>query len=58
MKLHPRHEKRVLAEIEHSTALLDIIQKYELTYGETFTMLSTSITRWANYLKKDEDKKL
>lgn len=56
MNVHHRMEIRQLAEIDHSKALLEIIQKHELTYGEIFTILSSSITRWAGYLKKDEDK--
>lgn len=56
MEVHPRIEIRALAEVEHSKALLKVIQKYDLTYGEIFTMLSSSMTQWAKYLKSDEDK--
>lgn len=56
IELHPRHEIRIYAEVDHSKALLEVIQKYDLTYGEIFTILSTSITRWSKYLKRDEDK--
>lgn len=56
MEVHPRMEIRALAEVKHSRALLEVIQKYDLTYGEIFTMLSSSITQWAKYLKSDEDK--
>ena len=55
IKLHPRHKTRVLAEVDHSKDLLKTIQKYDLTYGEIFTMLSKSILSWAGYLKQDED---
>jgi len=54
--LHPRHEIRVKAEVDHMEALIKIIKEYDLTYGEIFTILSSSITRWAGYLKIDEDK--
>jgi len=55
MEVHPRMKTRNLAEIDHSKALLEIILKYELTYGEIFTILSSAMTRWAGYLKVDED---
>ena len=57
MELHPRHKKRALADVDVSISLLDIIKKYDLTYGEVFTILGNKITHYAKYLKVDEDNK-
>ncbi|KKL20605.1 hypothetical protein LCGC14_2453790 [marine sediment metagenome] len=57
MKLHPRHELRQKAEVEAQLKLLGIIKKYDLSYGEIFTILAKLMSNWARYLKKDEDKK-
>lgn len=46
---------RNLAGAEFQGEVLRIIHKYNLTFGETFNMLSRSMLRWANYLKEDED---
>lgn len=54
--VHNRMEIRKKAEIEYDKTLLEVIRKYDLTYGEIFSMLSDSLLRWANYLKLDEDK--
>lgn len=56
MEVHPRMEIRQLAEAEYAKSLLQIIKKYDLTYGEIFTMLSDAMIRWARYLKNSEDK--
>ena len=56
MELHPRHEKRILASVDLSVLLLEIIKKYELTYGEIFTILADRITHYAKFLKRNEDK--
>ena len=57
MELHPRHKKRTLANADVSISLLDIIKKYDLTYGEVFAILGNKITHYAKYLKVDEDNK-
>jgi len=56
MELNPRHKIRVLASVELSTSLLNIIQKYDLDYGEIFVMLSKIIQNWSYHLQKDQDK--
>jgi len=56
MELNPRHEKRVLAGVDLSNALLNIIQKYNLSYGETISILAERIQTWSTYLKRTEDK--
>ena len=56
MEVNPRMVIRNKAELEHQSALLEVIQKYDLTYGEIFSILSASIRNWAIYLKRDEQK--
>ena len=49
MKLHPR--TAVIQQARHAfeTLLLDLEQKYELTYGELFSMLGHAIANNAKY---------
>ena len=56
-KVHPRMQKRKLANIEYGDSLVSIVKKYDLTLGEIITMLSENITRLATHLKLAEDKK-
>lgn len=56
VKLHPRHEKRVLAEVETSRALLKIEKDYDLTYGELFVIITNILNRWSHQLRSLDDK--
>ena len=55
MMLHPRHKIRVKAHVKFKEALINIIQEFDLTYGEIFYLLSKEMLNWAEYMKKDED---
>ena len=52
--MNDRHGIVRKAGVEVSNALLDAIKKYDLSYGEVFSILSEDIRRWAGYLRKDE----
>lgn len=55
MELHPRHQTRNKAGIELSKSLLNIIQEYDLSYGEIMVIISEIFSDWAHYLRKDEE---
>ena len=55
MMLNPRHDRRVNAEIKLQDTLTDIIEKYDLSFGEIFVIISKIMTNWAHHLQKAED---
>jgi hypothetical protein len=54
MKLHERTLLVQKASAEMGMAIIDIVQKYDLTYGEVFGILGQSINDFAKYLKREE----
>jgi hypothetical protein len=58
MMLHPRHEKRVLASVEISKAILEIEKKYELTWGELLVIVSDILNKWSHQIREQENKTL
>lgn len=54
MKIHPRYWIVSKAENELSTALMDIQQKHELTFAETFKILGLMIERESKYAIREE----
>lgn len=54
MKIHPRYFIVSKAENEISMFLLDLIQKHDLTYGETVKILTHLLQTQAKYMIRDE----
>lgn len=54
MKIHPRYFVVSKAGIELSEFLINLQQKHELTYGETFKLLGEIIQREAKYAIREE----
>ena len=54
MKLHPRLEIVQRAGHDLSTAIANMVQKYDLTWGELFGLLAGVMSRWAKYQIKEE----
>jgi hypothetical protein len=54
MKLHPRSNAVTKARLEFDTFLLDLEQKYGLTYGELFSLLGNAIANLAKYQIRGE----
>jgi hypothetical protein len=54
VKLHPRHELVTRAGLDLSVALVEIIRKYSLTYGELAYILARQTLQWAQNAIKDE----
>ncbi len=56
IKRHPREMLIADAEAEFTRTFLALEQKYELTYGEMFELLSKRLNRLAGNLVSDERK--
>lgn len=54
IKLHPRHKERILARNDLKKCICKIVEEYELTFGELFSILAKSVWDWAEYLKSEE----
>lgn len=54
MKLHPRSNIVQEARLEFDSFVLDLMKRYELTYGELFSMLGAKITDLAKYQVRSE----
>lgn len=53
--LNARHVERVEAEAKLQGALVDVIQKFNLSFGEILVIMSKLISNWAYHLQKEED---
>lgn len=54
MKLHPRSDGVQEARLEFEGFVLDLTKRYELTYGELFSMLGAKIADLAKYQVRSE----
>lgn len=54
LKLHPRTLIVQRAKVELSTALSDIIEKHDLTFGEVFSVLAQESASWAKVAVREE----
>lgn len=54
-ELNPRHKLRNMAYIDASKALLRVIERHDLSFGEIFVILSELMKHWAYILRKGED---
>jgi hypothetical protein len=54
MKLHPRVPFVQKAHNELAAAVSEIIKKYELTYGELWSVLNEVEASWIKYCIRDE----
>lgn len=57
IKLHTRHAARNKAKADIDIAIIDIIERYELTLEETCSIVSSSLHSWCNILVKENSKK-
>lgn len=56
IKLHPRHEIRNKAAAKFGYMFVHIIEEFELTVGESMTLLSDMLNSWCYRYRKYEDK--
>jgi hypothetical protein len=54
MKLHPRSNIVQEARLEFDSFMLDLQRRYELTFGELFSMLGVKIADLAKYQIRSE----
>lgn len=54
LKIHPRSNIVQKARLEFDQFLLDLEQKHELTYGETFSLFGNAIANLAKYQIRSE----
>lgn len=55
IKINKRQTERVLARNDLKKCVIKIVNEYDLSFGELFSILAKSIQDWAEYLKSDED---
>jgi len=54
MELHPRSRIESIAGLEINEAVSAIFNKYNLTYGELWRILSALSTSWSKYAVREE----
>lgn len=54
IRLHPRFQPVAEATRAIGVAVAEAVEKYELTYGEIFSILSQAMAAWAKYAIRQE----
>lgn len=52
--MHPRYMVTAKAHNELDLAVIEIVKKYDLTYGELFNVLGQISCSWSRCMVKDE----